>query len=307
MSALTSGGGGYRRRLLLTVAVLCVLAASAAAAADDCAPAAGSGETPRLAAINWGLTQTLVALGIEPVAVADAPGYRKWVSAPPLPASSVDIGRRVEPNLAVLAGTGPDLVLMSSFYDELAHELGQIVPVLTLDIYQPGGMPLVRARDVAACLARRFHREAALERLEQRLADAVDALAAVAREQHLDRPVYVVQFRDAGHLRVYGDNSLFGGVLQEAGLANAWRGATNFWGFSTTAFTELTGPAGLLIIVGPVPREAVAMMSDSPIWRALPAAASGRVARIDPVWAYGGVPSAIRFAGQLEAVLREPG
>ncbi len=49
----------------------------------------------------------------------------------------MDIGRRIEPNLAVLAGIDPDLIVMSSFYDELARQLSPIAPVVTLDIYQP--------------------------------------------------------------------------------------------------------------------------------------------------------------------------
>lgn len=258
----------------------------------------------RVAAINWGLTQTLIALDIAPAAVADAPGYRKWVADPPLPSSSVDIGRRLEPNLAVLAGSDPDLVVMSSFYDELARQLSRIAPVVTLDIYQPGAMPLPRAAEVAACLAKRFRREAALDRLTERLDQALETLAAAAQAPGVRQPVYVVQFRDADHVRVYGHNSLFGGVLRKAGLDNAWQGATNFWGFSTIPFTDLDRAAGHLVVIEPVPLEVESVMVNSPVWRALPAVRKGRVHRLDQVWAYGGLTSAIRFAGLLEDSLR---
>jgi len=257
-----------------------------------------------VAAINWGLTQTLIDLDIVPVAVADAPGYRKWVAAPSLPPSSVDIGRRIEPNLTVLAGSRPDLITMSSFYDELQRELARIAPVLSLDIYAPERKPLPRAREVARCLAHRFGREAALHRLEQRLDAAVAGLVAALRASGQSEAVYVVQFQDAGHVRVYGDNSLYGGVLEQAGLENAWRGPTNFWGFSTTAFTDLDRTAARLVVVKPVPRQAEAMMADSPIWRALPAVRNAQVYKIPPVWAYGGLSSAIRFAALFEKAIR---
>lgn len=274
------------------------------AGADPCAPVGPPGTSERVAVINWGLAQTLIALDIPPTAVADAPGYRKWVADPPLPSSSVDIGRRLEPNLTVLAGSAPDLVVMSSFYDELARQLSRIAPVLTLDIYQPGTMPLRRAEEVAACLAKRFRREATLDHLTERLDEALRSLAAAAREPGVRRPVYVVQFRDADHVRVYGRNSLFGGVLREAGLDNAWQGTTNFWGFATIPFTDLDRAAGHLVVIEPVPREVEGVMAQSPVWRALPAVRQGRVHRLDQVWAYGGLTSAIRFAGLLESSLR---
>lgn len=300
--------GALDRCLLpaLAAGLLAVASGDAAgdAAGDQCSPVGASVGEQRVAAINWGLTQTLIALEITPVAVADAPGYRKWVARPALPASSVDIGRRIEPSLAVLTGSRPDVIAMSSFYDELQRELARIAPVLNLDIYLPDSEPLPRAHEVASCLARRFGRQAALRRLEQRLDTSIAGLAAAVQAAGAHEAVYVVQFRDAGHVRVYGDNSLFDGVLERTGLDNAWQGPTNFWGFSTTAFTALDNAAGRLIVVNPVPREAQAMMAESPIWRALPAVRDGRVHRIPAVWAYGGLTSAIRFAELLEEEIR---
>lgn len=300
--------GGRRRAFTVALAGLLALAATATIAAEhECPPLPGAGRPERVAAINWGLTQTLIALDIAPVAVADATGYRKWVAAPPLPDSSIDIGRRIEPSLTVLAGARPGLILMSSYYDELRRQLAGIAPVATLDIYAPDTLPLVRAREVARCLSRRFGRRAALGRLEGRVDSAIARLAARAGAAQEDGPVYVIAFRDADHVRVYGENSLFGGVLRSAGLENAWQGPTNFWGFATRAFTALDRAAGHLIVVGPVPREARQMMRRSPIWQALPAVRRGRVHRLAPVWAYGGLPSAVRFAELLGETLDDDG
>lgn len=299
-----SPDGGRRRLLTGVIAGLLALAATATLAGDrECAPMPHAGQPERVAAINWGLTQTLIALDITPVAVADAAGYRKWVAAPPLPDSSIDVGRRIEPSLTVLAGARPGLILMSSHYDELRRQLADIAPVATLDIYAPDSLPLVRARQVARCLARRFARRPALGRLEERVDSAIARLAATAAAVRDAGPVYVIAFRDADHVRVYGENSLFGGVLRSAGLENAWQGPSNFWGFATRAFTALDRAAGHLVVVGPVPREAREMMRRSPIWQALPAVRRGRVHRLAPVWAYGGLPSAVRFAELLGEAL----
>src|SRR5690606_1148688 len=44
---------------------------------------------PRIAVIDWGLTETLLGLGVTPIAVAQTEGYRRWVMQPELPASVV--------------------------------------------------------------------------------------------------------------------------------------------------------------------------------------------------------------------------
>lgn len=288
------------RRLCASVLVGVMTLASAAVPVGVCEPGTAAEGAERVAVINWGLAQTLIALDVGPVAVAGADGYRNWVAEPPLPATSIDIGRRMEPNLTVLASAKPSVILMSSFYVQRRRTLERIAPVATLDIYEPGARPLQRAGEVARCLARRFGRQEVLKRLE---ADFDAATRALSRAAGDAQSVYVVQFRDADHVRVYGNGSLFGGVLERAGMDNAWDAETNFWGFSTTAFTDLDQPAGRLIVVGPVPHEAKAMTQRSPIWRALPAVRDGRVHTLEPVWAYGGLTSAIRFAELLEESL----
>lgn len=237
----------------------------ARSAADPCESPAAAPAGQRVAAVTWSLVETLVALGVEPVAVADRRGYSKWVAHPPLPRDSVDVGRRIEPNLTVLAGTRPDVIVMSGLYAELVRTLERIAPVVTLDIYVPRGRPLDLAREVTDCLALRFSRQADAARLVGRLETATGSLAQAARRSSPPGPAYIVAFRDADHVRVYGENSLFGEVLARAGIDNAWRGKTNFWGFASVEFTRLDEQAAHMVVIGPVPLDAAEMMDESPI------------------------------------------
>lgn len=254
----------------------------------------------RVAVLNWGLAQTLIALGVEPVAVADISGYRKWVGRPALPAGTVDLGRRIEPNLDVLAGTRPDLILMSDYYNRARERLKTIAATETLSIYQPDGDALERSLEIAGHLAGALDRRHALNSLRADLDRAIGELRA---RTDAGDSVYIIRFRDGGHVQVFGAPGLFDGVLQRAGLTNAWQGEANYWGFAMIPIERLDAAADHLVVVDPVPRRAERMMADSPIWQALPAVRQGDVHRLEPVWSFGGVPSAIRFADRLGAAI----
>ena len=288
-------GPGSLGRRLVCVACLAALAPGA--------PAAEPANPPRLASLTWSLTETLLALGVAPVAAAGAPAYREWVAEPELPAVVVDLGRRLEPHLGVLAGTRPELILTSAFYQGPAGRLQDIAPVLALDIYRPGTEALEEADAVAGRLAGLVDRPAELSRLRARLEKAIGGLAGAVASQPEPPRVYVVQFQDAAHVRVFGGQGLYQGVLDRAGIRNAWAGPTNYWGFAVAEVPRLNAPADHLVVIEPVPREAEAMMRTSPVWQALPAVREGRVHRLAPVWAYGGLASAARFAGLLQEAL----
>lgn len=280
-------------RLPAAVLGLCLLAAAAP-------PRAGTPE--RIAVLNWDLAQTVIALGVDPVAVADAAGYRKWVAAPALPHGTVAVGRRIEPNLDALAAAAPGLILVSGYLNRGRDQLEGIAPTETYRIYRPGGEALERSLEVAARLADRLDRQAHLERLRARLDRAVDTLQMRTRA---GESVYVIRFRGAGHIQVFGRHGLFDGVLRRAGLDNAWDGPSNYWGFAMAAIEELDAAADHLVVLEPVPRVAEAMMRDSPIWQALPAVREGRVHRLGPIWNFGSVPSATRFAELLAAAIHD--
>ena len=256
----------------------------------------------RVAVLNWGLAQTLLALDIEPIAIADVHGYRKWVGRPPVPDRTVDVGRRIEPNLDVLAGTAPDLILMSGYYNRARERLATIAPTETLRIYAPDnkGNALDSSLRIAAQLAGRLGRAQAMRRLR---ADLDRAIADLGERTEAGESVYVVGFEDAHHVRVAGAPGLFDAVLRRAGLNNAWKGEASYWGFSLIPVERLGRAADHIVVVEPIPDKAERMMASSPIWQALPAVREGNVHRLEAFWSDGGVPAAIQFAERLGAAI----
>ncbi len=258
--------------------------------------------TERIAALNWGIAQTLIALDIEPVGVAGVPAYRRWVAAPELPPSTTDLGRRLAPNLDVLASLAPDRILMSGYQKRPRAHLERIAQTDKFRIYTNEHRPLERSLEVARELAQRYDRGRQLARMERDLERALERLNAAAEPGN---SVYLVQFGDATHVRVFASNALLGNTLERSDLTNAWQGQSNSWGFAQVPISRLQEPADHLVILEPIPPQAQRMMANSPLWQALPPVENGAVHRLEPVWSFGGVPSATRFARILAKALND--
>jgi iron complex transport system substrate-binding protein len=51
-----------------------------------------SSDTPkRVAALSWELVESVIELGVTPVAISDIKGYREWVRVPSIPVETQDI------------------------------------------------------------------------------------------------------------------------------------------------------------------------------------------------------------------------
>nr|WP_290980614.1 ABC transporter substrate-binding protein [Halomonas sp.] len=251
--------------------------------------------------LDWTIAETLIALGNPPVGLAEIPQYKRWVGADQLPANVLDVGLRAQPNRELMAQQAPDHVLLSPLYMRLSDQLSTIAPVTGLATYQPGD-PLWQR------LTRTTHTLAALngdDSAAVTLIDAVETYLDYQKDQLKGQPpLLVVQFIDARHLRVFGENSLFQAVLERLGLAGVWQHPTNQWGFSTVALEELLSyPDATLVVVEPLPTGMNNDFSGNALWQHLPAVQENRVIRLPAVWSFGGFPSAKRFAELLSEAL----
>ena len=67
-----------------------------------------------IVSLEWGLTENLVALGVEPVGQADVEGYHTWDTVAPIDAGTPDVGTRGEPSLDAISALEPDLVVTTT-------------------------------------------------------------------------------------------------------------------------------------------------------------------------------------------------
>lgn len=257
--------------------------------------------------LDWSLAQTLLAIGVAPLAVPDPQAYRDWVVEPALPPGTGDVGGYAQPNLERLASLRPELILTMQLQDAILPQLRAIAPVLRLPLFTeahaPWRLATEAARAIGAATGRAPQAEALVEAVTARLQAARTMLAGRSLP-----PILPATFEDATRLRVYGAGSLLGDVLARMGLRAAWDGPIDIWG------AALLGPAGLarlgkvvLLLIEPVPPGLDAVLARSPLWQALPCVRAGLVARMAPVAMYGGLPAAERFAALLPPLLSSGG
>ncbi|WP_297024811.1 iron-siderophore ABC transporter substrate-binding protein [Thalassospira sp.] len=257
----------------------------------------------RFAVSNWALTESLIALGIDPVAIPEAEGYRAWVVEPALPESFTDLGTRREPNFEALREAKPDAILISTDVAMALEKLSGYAPTLVYSIYNTGSDE--PAIDRAEALLRNVAKLAGKADTAEDVIASVNARIEAAAKRirdHVgdDAKFAVVRILDESHFRIHGKTSLFGSVLGRMGFANAWDGEVNGWAFRNGDLSDLAkmGDVQFAYIepVAPTTRES---LFNSAIWKAMPFARNGNVHAIPASWTFGGVLSAARFAELL--------
>ncbi|WP_421713396.1 ABC transporter substrate-binding protein, partial [Aeromonas salmonicida] len=256
--------------------LLCLLAplglqaspASQSAATDTARPSERT-QVPRIATVDWTIAETLLALGVTPLAVGDVSAYRAWVGEPLLPADVVDIGLRAQPNRELLAELKPDRILISPLAAPLAPTLSRIAPVQSIALYDPQTDLWQRLHEatltIAALVNKTAEANVLLTDLNRDLEQMKQTLPAELP------PLLVVQFIDERHVRVFGRHSLFEAVMQRLGLHNAWQGETNAWGFSVASIEQfLSMQEARLVVVDPIPVGVSERLQEPGLWQHLP-------------------------------------
>lgn len=284
-----------RRRALTGLALLPV-----ALCASTLVRAAGP-RLPKVDIVSFepALTESLLGLGVAPMAVVNAGYYREFVAYPEMPDDVLDLGPSIEPNLEYLQRLKPGLIIGTSWQLE-GTLLRRIAPLRTFDIYTSNAQPYRNAGqvmlDLGALVDRRDEARALLEQTDRLLDDLRAKLTSIS-----DRPVYIARLNpDGRHLLLFGAKGMYQAVLERLGLRNAYQGRTNAWGGSPAVGIEtlLEHPeASLLYYTNP--REAVAAqrrLNNSPIWRALPMIREGRIHALPRFYPSGGLLTAQHLA-----------
>ncbi len=197
----------------------------------------------RIVALEWLLVENLLALGIQPIGVADIQGYQEFVNVKPALNEQVkDVGTRAEPNLEVISQLNPDLILGLHFrHQSLEDKLSAIAPTTLFRVY-PENSNLTRLeqmKQIFSAIAETVERpekgKAVLNEMEETLTSAKDKLSTLE-----NRSFVLALFPPATpQIRLFTNNSLAVQALQALGLENAWEksGASNEdwdrYGFNT--------------------------------------------------------------------------
>lgn len=260
----------------------------------------------RIAAIDWAAAESLLALGVAPLAVADT-GYYNQRMPQALPAETHDIGPFWEINLELLDRLRPDLVFIgapSLFMTPRLHEIAPVEVVADMTGAESYGRAAAilrqcgRAAELSDSAA-----ETVLSGIERRM----DALAASLGRT---RPVCILLPDQSGsRAMVYGNGSMPGSVIARLGLVNAWQGPTNASGFIQVGFESLMALEDAVFLQMEIPSlapQTERVLADSQLWHRLPTVREQRVVRISQFYPFGGCRSTLHLAEALAHALSGP-
>lgn len=269
------------RRRLLTAALL----------APALSWASGTPVPQRLAVLDWGLAETILALGVTPAGVSAPAWYRKLIPTPALPQTVQDLGLLFQPNLETLYALKPDAIVITPQHALLKPALEKIAPTLTLPAHGLSAF-IDSTRRLGATLQRRAQAQSLLARLHQQIARARGCA------QTLRQPVIFATPVDALHLQLYTGGSLPGDVLAACGMRNGWPGGGGAEGSVLMELTRIaTLDARLILLVAEDRRDAVARWRQSPLWQRLPLTSRYPIGLIEqPISDAGALITAGRFA-----------
>ncbi|THF49252.1 ABC transporter substrate-binding protein [Allorhizobium terrae] len=263
-------------------------------------------EGRRIAAVDWAAAESLLALGIAPLAVADT-GYYNQRMPQILPAETHDIGPFWEVNLELLDRLRPDLIFIGAASLFMTPRLNEIAPVEVVED-RTGDKSYGRA----AAILRQCGRaagisssqvEAVLSNFEQRMQSLAASLGGGRRV------CILLPDQSGSRAMVYGNGSMPGSVVTRLGLQNAWQGPTNANGFIQVGFDQLMALDDAVFMQIEIPSLAPQTnraLGNSQLWRRLPAVRDGRVVPMPQFYPFGGCLSMLHLAEALARALQAP-
>ncbi|MEO9274687.1 iron-siderophore ABC transporter substrate-binding protein [Marinomonas sp. 5E14-1] len=279
-------------------AVLCILCCVSTALYADIRIEDSLGEktfteTPsRVASLSWELTENVIELGVEPIAITDMKGYQEWVVKPALPSSSQDVGDRAEPNLEKLAQLKPDVILIGAALEGMKSRLEKIAPVVFFNTYQKGHNNAEAADQVFLTIATLLDKQnIAIQKLENRTKVLSQLKAKLQAKYPEGLPkVASMRFANTTSAYVYGKNAMPEYALNALGIDNALSLKNTQWGVTQKKIKFLRSvDDNVLLYFQPFYEEDKLKMS--PLWKAMPFVQQGKVASIASTWTYGGAMS----------------
>lgn len=259
----------------------------------------------RVVTLEWGPTEDVIALGVQPVGVADPTGFGTWDSAEKLAGNAVDVGLRTEPSLESIAKATPDLILgiVGSIPENAIDQAEKIAPVVLLtgsDATKPLELMRQNFTTTAKLLGKDAEAATILGEFDAKLAEAKAALAGVTAPYAFS---YINVTGSTADLRMHSDRSLPGAIAAELGLKNAYtEPGDDVWGIGSLdleGLTSLPKDTNLLYWQNSL-SDPIAALKGNQLWEGLSFVKAGNVQpAANQIWVYGGPASLMQWADEL--------
>lgn len=256
----------------------------------------------KVISLDWTAAETMMLLGYPIQAVGDKKSYNTWVKEPRLPNNILDLGLRVKPNLEQVIMLKPDILISSSLFSFNNHSLQRYTKIYNIDFYKEGDL-YENINNAVLQLGVILSKEKEAQVLIENTKNILKEISTQIKSK--DRPLAIVQFVDPKHLRIYTNHSIFGLVLKELGLKNAYKKEVkNVWGVDNISFLNLLElPQNTkIVIIKPHPFNIKKEFKNNPFYQKIPLFED--YIELDPIWSAGSLLSIERFAKYLRDNLK---
>lgn len=299
-----------RRRFMATALISAVVASCTRQTQSN---ARSSTVATRIVALEWVYVEDLLALGIQPIGVADIRGYATFVDVEPrLAETTTDVGTRQEPSLEAIAQLEPDLIIGTQLRHKAIYDpLSAIAPTLLFNPY-PDSNTLTQFDEMQQtfrAIAERINRRDAGEVVLQQMQDAFKAASDRLRSANQTNNSFILgQFNEATpQIRLFTDNAMAVQVLRQIGLKNAWQGQFDRFGFNTVGIEALPSiEQANFLYIAPDNNTHLKQLQNHPVWKGLKFVQENRFHSIgSDTWVFGGPKSAQMLVEKVIAALTE--
>jgi ABC-type Fe3+-hydroxamate transport system substrate-binding protein len=260
------------------------------------------GTPTRVVVLEWTYVEDVLAVGLQPVGVADIDGYNEWVKIPvELSTDAVDVGLRGEPNLETIASLNPDLIIDTQYRAaEYYDKLSVIAPTLIFEPY-PTDETINQYDEmtstfttIANVLGKQTEAEKVLAHLDQKYVDAQKKIeeAGLLGEKFVLSQMF--SWENAVYVRLFTKNGMASQIVERIGLENGWDDGFQAYGFSEVSVEKLPelGDLHYFYVVN-ADDQVMNLDTVSPIWQSLPFVKSGQAYPLGgDTWLFGGPLSA---------------
>ncbi|MCD9022513.1 ABC transporter substrate-binding protein [Cohnella silvisoli] len=274
-----------------------------------------TGTPKRVVVLEWTHAEDVLALGVQPVGIADIENMKKWVRLPvAIDSAVVDLGDRSTPNMEMLASLKPDLIIGTKFNLEKTYDtFSKIAPTLVYDAYPQEGQgdqyeEMVNTfNQIADVLGKKPEAEAVLLNLDKAYETAKAKVAATGKDKIPFVLAMAYSNQNAVTFRLSTDNSMAVKILEHIGLTNAHK-STKFenYGFTTTDVEALPAvqDANFLHMIQESDNVIENQLKDNSVWKGLNFVKENRVYALGgDMWPYGGPLSAQIMAEKTAELL----
>ncbi|SET98258.1 iron complex transport system substrate-binding protein [Salinibacillus kushneri] len=275
------------------------------------------GTPKRVVVLEWVYAEDLLALGVEPVGMADIEGYHNWVNIEPKLSDKVkDVGTRQEPNLEAISRLNPDLIITASYrHDAIMEDLESIAPTLAFNPYPEKGQgdQYQEMNSTFNKIAKVMGKEDKAEEVLANMEDTFEESKQKLVDNGFDNTPFVLTQAYSGQntptIRLFTDNGMATQIMEKLGLQNAYDETDwELYGYKQTDVEALQNfqNAHFFYIVQEDDNVFENQLSGNPAWENLDFVKNDRLYQLPgDTWTFGGPLSAETFASQITNVMLE--